>query len=160
MISLLPSTNFRVMIIQRWAASVLQFFNVITLSPWDRSDSPAQQVLEIVDVASNEHSPIFQPPNGSPDLPFSCNYTAMGPGWANCSTSGDRTCWLRGPKGAKYDINTDYEKDWPAGQLRKVWYTLLLSTSIFLYHLKTNGTESRASITSISQKPSWRQMEL
>ena len=110
------------MIIQRWAASVLQFFNVVTLSPWDKYISPAQQVLEIVDVPNNEQSPIFQPPNGSPDLPFSCNYTAMGPGWTNCSTSGDRTCWLRGPKGAKYDINTDYEKVWPTGQLRKVWH--------------------------------------
>ena len=120
-----PSAFFKqtcVMIIQRLASSVLQFFNVVTLSPWDKSVSPAQQVLDIVDVPNNEQSPIFQPPSGSPDLPLTCNYTALGPGWVDCSTSGDRSCWLRGPNGAKYDINTDYEKVWPTGKLRTVWY--------------------------------------
>ena len=111
------------MIVQRWAASVLQFFNAITLSPWDKSISPAQQVLEVVDVPNNEQPPVFQPPSGSPDVPFSCDYTAMGKDWAPCSTSGNRSCWLRGPKGATYDINTDYEKDWPIGKLRKVEYS-------------------------------------
>ena len=110
------------MIFPRWAASVLQFFDAITLAPWDTSVSPAQQVLDIGHVHNYENSPVFEPPNGSPDVPFTCNYTAMGPGWVNCSTAGDRTCWLKGPKGAKYNINTNYEKDWPVGQLRKVYH--------------------------------------
>ena len=108
------------MAIQAWAALVLQFFDAVNLVPWGQSVSPAQQVLETVEVHNLENSPVFAPPNGALDIPFLCNYTAMGSGWLNCSKPDDRTCWLNGPDGATYDINTDYEKDYPTGILRQV----------------------------------------
>ena len=111
------------MIIQRWAASLLHFFDTITLAPWGESVSSGQQTLETVTVHNYKHSPIFEPPNSSPDVAFFCDYTAMGPGWVDCSTSEDRSCWLKGPVGGKYDINTNYEKDYPIGKLRQVWHS-------------------------------------
>lgn len=117
------------MIIQRWAASALHIFDAITLTSWRKSVSPSQKILDTVDALNLEHSPVFEPPNSSPDFPFSCNYTTMGPGWVDCSTSKDRSCWLKGPVGAKYDINTNYEKDYPIGILRRVRH--------ICYHLHT-----------------------
>ncbi len=122
------------MIIQRWAASLLHFFDTITLAPWGESASSVQQTLKIVDFHNYEHSPIFDPPNKSPDIPFSCNYTAMGPGWVDCSTSEDRSCWLKGPVSGKYDINTNYEKDYPIGQLRQVCHTRSHATKSSYFH--------------------------
>ncbi|TAQ91365.1 hypothetical protein B7494_g287 [Chlorociboria aeruginascens] len=40
-------------------------------------------------------------------------------GWKACSTPEDRSCWLKGPKGEEFNINTDYEDLAPAGILRK-----------------------------------------
>lgn len=66
--------------------------------------------------------PIFAPPSGgeSPDSSILCDYTAMGPGWGNCSQPDDRGCWLKGPAGQKYSIDTDYETHYPKGVTRKV----------------------------------------
>ncbi len=128
------------MIIQRWAASLLYFFDTVTLAPWGESASSVQQTLEIMDVRNYEHSPIFDPPNKSPDIQFSCNYTAMGPGWVDCSTNEDRSCWLSGPVNGKYDINTNYEKDYPIGQLRQVCHTRSRATKSS-YFLRVNCAE-------------------
>ena len=56
--------------------------------------------------------PIFKPPGGSlmgPDANFTCDYSAMA-GFVECSTPGNRGCWLRNPNtGFEYNITTDYE---------------------------------------------------
>lgn len=82
------------------------------------------------------HSPIFQPPN-APDVPddekpFQCDYTAMnvdGAQWGDCSTSGNRGCWIRNYNGSgeEYNIFTNYETKTPKGILREVSVLLLKS---------------------------------
>ena len=66
--------------------------------------------------------PIFAPPSvgESPDSSILCDYTAMGPGWGACSDANDRGCWLKGPNGQKFSIDTDYETKYPRGVTRKV----------------------------------------
>lgn len=44
-----------------------------------------------------------------PDANFTCDYSAMA-GFVECSTPGNRGCWLRNPNtGFEYNITTDYE---------------------------------------------------
>ena len=71
--------------------------------------------------------PIFAPPSGGEfeDSSILCDYTAMGPGWGNCSHADDRGCWLKGPNGQKYSIDTDYETKYPKGVTRKVFSSIL-----------------------------------
>lgn len=46
---------------------------------------------------------------------FTCSY----PGYQNCNTYRDRSCWVK--KGGKtYNIDTDYEDDFPVGITRTV----------------------------------------
>lgn len=50
---------------------------------------------------------------------FKCIY----PGYTNCNSKKDRSCWVR--KGSKtYDVDTDYEDDFPVGVTRTVSYAL------------------------------------
>lgn len=76
---------------------------------------------------------VFRPPSHD-ELKidnFTCDYRAMGAGWAPCSTNEDRGCWLQGPPGTRrFDIDSDYENDAPKGITRKVF----LSNSRCLYH--------------------------
>ncbi|KXJ90396.1 multicopper oxidase-domain-containing protein [Microdochium bolleyi] len=51
---------------------------------------------------------------------FVCEYPKL-KGWKSCSTKNDRSCWLKGPKGERYDINTDYETKFPEGKTRKYY---------------------------------------
>ena len=87
-------------------------------------DRNQQPIGIIVGLGHHPHGeakgPVFSPPNG-PDE-FVCDYSPMtGAGWRSCSTPNDRECWLTdGTK--RYDINTDYEAEWPTGVTRK--YTL------------------------------------
>lgn len=85
---------------------------------------PAQPIPTKIPV------PIFAPPSvgESPDSSILCDYTAMGPGWGACSDPDDRGCWLKGPNGQKFSIDTDYETKYPKGVTRKV----LSSTSRWL----------------------------
>lgn len=66
--------------------------------------------------------PVFSPPSRgeNPDSSIVCDYSAMGSGWGHCSTASDRGCWLKGPNGQQFDINTDYELKKPIGVTRKV----------------------------------------
>jgi hypothetical protein len=42
-------------------------------------------------------------------------------GWTNCSTP-DRSCWLVNKNtGQRFDINTDYENEFPTGIRREYW---------------------------------------
>ncbi|KAI9758556.1 MAG: hypothetical protein M4579_003048 [Chaenotheca gracillima] len=99
--------------------------NTLTGSPWDDSLSPHLQVpLTPQHPVVQGHSPIFKPPNGDPSSNFKCNYTAMGSDWVDCSTATDRSCWLKGPGGAKYDLKTNYEKEFPTGRLRQYYLNI------------------------------------
>lgn len=72
--------------------------------------------------------PIFAPPSlgETPDSSILCDYSAMGPGWGSCSTPSDRGCWLTGPNGERFDIDTDYEVKKPKGVTRKVCQSNLI----------------------------------
>lgn len=85
-------------------------------------------------VPSKVPVPIFAPPSHgeSPDSDILCDYTAMGPGWGSCSTADDRGCWLKGPNGQTYNIDTDYETQYPKGVTRKVW-----SSNPWCLHIQT-----------------------
>ena len=49
-----------------------------------------------------------------------CRYPKMS-GWQNCSDPYDRACWLKRDDGwGQFDLNTDFDYDWPTGILRKV----------------------------------------
>lgn len=79
-----------------------------------------------VDLKAAE-PPIFFPPGGAEDdvNKFKCNYERM-PEYTDCSHK-NRSCWLETKNKLlrNYDINTDYEKYIPKGQV--VNYTLYLS---------------------------------
>jgi len=110
-----------------WAVAT-SILNLLTFSPF-RYDggNQVQQVPIFRENLPKGRGPIFKPPGrlrGDP-VKFECNYTAM-KGWRNCSTPGDRTCWLENPtKKLKFDINTDYETQAPIGITR--YYTFNVS---------------------------------
>ncbi|MCJ1267361.1 hypothetical protein MMC22_007246 [Lobaria immixta] len=111
-----------------WIA-LLELLNLATFST---TGGPSlQQALQqpdhqfpLPDHASEP--PIFQPPSGpeDPRSTFKCDYSAMGNQWVPCSSPEDRKCWLAGPAGDRFDINTDYETRYPNGTTRK--YSLVL----------------------------------
>jgi hypothetical protein len=65
----------------------------------------------------------FPAPQGPEENgPFTCEYPDLDPSqWQACSVSTDPGCWLKGPNGQTYDVNSDYEKVWPNGILREVF---------------------------------------
>ncbi|KAI4125444.1 MAG: hypothetical protein LQ338_004247 [Usnochroma carphineum] len=109
-----------------WVA-FLELFSAVTLSP--NLDKPhSQQVLEgnlgvVAPQAAND-GPIFAPPSHpqDPGEVLKCDYSAMGRDWKACSTPHSRACWLAGPGGKEFNIQTDYETQVPTGTTRK--YTL------------------------------------
>ena len=113
---------------QKWWITLVDVFNSVTNGP--TTDTGAIQLPIPHKNPSIKASPIFRPPSGpeDPSYDFKCDYTAMGKGWNDCSTPGNRGCWLRGPGGKEFNISTDYETQVPKGTLRKVstvWrYTL------------------------------------
>lgn len=105
-------------LVERFWAGVNYAIHIFTLSAVDYAEvqqRPLTPLLPTGHVADN--NPIFSPPNGPND--FFCNYTAM-TGWKDCSTSGNRQCWLRHTNGSEFNITTDYETVVPQGTLRKV----------------------------------------
>lgn len=107
-----------------WIA-LLELFNLATFST--TGGSSLQQALQVPDHAAKP--PIFLPPTHpeDPDSTIKCDYSALGDQWVPCSSPGDRKCWLAGPAGKRFDINTDYEKSFPTGVTRKVCKKTLLS---------------------------------
>lgn len=102
-----------------WIA-LLELFNLATFST--TGGSSLQQALQLPLPHHASGPPVFVPPT-SPEDPkstFKCDYSAMGNQWVPCSSPEDRKCWLAGPAGDRFDINTDYEKRWPTGITRKV----------------------------------------
>jgi len=63
--------------------------------------------------------PDFEAPPGPYHGQFNCSYPAM-VGWSDCSTPGNRGCWLRAPNGTEFNISTDYEVKAPIGIQRNV----------------------------------------
>lgn len=103
-------------------ASVTYVTSWLTLSPVS-SDEPQQVAIGPISTHNEPVQslapPIFKPPGGRPDGngpgdEFECEYPSM-PGWKNCSRD-DSSCWLKEVNGpGRFDISTDYEKNWPIG---------------------------------------------
>ena len=106
--------------------SFLELFSALTLSPSFGPSNAQQQVLPggvgVVRPHYGGNGPIFTPPSRpqDPGEVLKCDYSAMGQGWQPCSTSKDRSCWLAGPGGKRFDIKTDYETEAPVGTTRRV----------------------------------------
>lgn len=98
-------------------------FNGLEQKPLVRGHFPVSHD----DLIHHNSYPEFPAPSGPQDLysDFNCTYPSLKDGWKACSTSHDRGCWLEGPDGQKFDIYTDYEKLWPEGITREVWYSFL-----------------------------------
>ncbi|OCL06707.1 laccase-like multicopper oxidase [Glonium stellatum] len=71
-----------------------------------------------------EHPPKFNAPQGPRVHPFVCKYPSLGKEWTGCTTSENRTCWLKGPNGREYNIHTNYEIDFPEGITREYYLEL------------------------------------
>jgi hypothetical protein len=101
--------------------------NWLTLSPINAAEAQQFPILGDLDGSFNvpkPHYPIFKPPGGRPSSDFKCNYKNM-PGWKECSTPENRSCWLRHEDGREFNINTNYEDYAPIGIDRN--YTLVLN---------------------------------
>ncbi|ORY09854.1 multicopper oxidase-domain-containing protein [Clohesyomyces aquaticus] len=105
---------------------IVTLFNCLTLSP-NRADwanqlpllsSPAAVTLKPLSETTQSSPPNpFIPPT-APDN-FKCEYPKLND-YTFCSTYGDRSCWLRSNT-SQYDINTNYEKEFPEGIVRKYY---------------------------------------
>ncbi|KAL4728117.1 hypothetical protein ACLX1H_004852 [Fusarium chlamydosporum] len=100
-------------------------FVAVFHSPTLPDEGPHQDVLSFTHNAPSAKvpPPHFPAPNG-PDkdgIVFNCSYPEL-KGWRKCTSASDRSCWLKGPYGQVFDINTDYENFWPEGVVRE--YTL------------------------------------
>ena len=101
-------------------AIVLSFVAVFH-SPTLPSDGPHQDVLSFTHNKPAPKYPHFPAPNG-PDqkgVEFHCKYPEL-KGWENCTSKDDRSCWLKGPYGQVFNIDTDYENFYPEGIVREV----------------------------------------
>uniref|UniRef100_A0A0C4DHY1 Lcc2 n=1 Tax=Fusarium oxysporum (strain Fo5176) TaxID=660025 RepID=A0A0C4DHY1_FUSOF len=102
-------------------AVVLSFVAVFHY-PSVSDEGPHQDVMTFTHGHSTPKIdyPYFDSPSG-PDQDgkvFTCNYTDL-KGWKPCTTADDRSCWLKGPYGQNFTINTDYENFWPIGITRE-----------------------------------------
>lgn len=111
-----------------WIA-LLELFNLATLST--NGESSLQQALHQPNYQASRPGrpklPIFFPPSRPEEKEnlIQCDYSAMGSQWSVCSSATDRNCWLKGPKGKRYDVLTNYETEYPKGVTRKVCNTFL-----------------------------------
>lgn len=106
-----------------WLKCLVSFLDVVTLSSFSHKPS-TQQSLQAQDVVHENtyapaSGPIFTPPYPPkdpppPDVAIKCDYSAMS-GWELCNDADDRGCWLRGPEGKNFSIDTNYERHWPTG---------------------------------------------
>ena len=96
---------------------VATFFSI----PLGQHDDSQQPIFSFDGGSAPEDYPRFPAPHG-PDSSkdFICKYKELGDEWESCSTPENRQCWLRSSTGKTYDINTDYELNYPPGVLREV----------------------------------------
>jgi hypothetical protein len=108
-------------------ATLTYVFGFGSVTHWG-DDTSAQSRITISSIESIDTSnladiagdtPVFTPPNGRRGSSFTCRYPTL-KGWKACSTPQDRGCWLKGPNGERYDINSNYETKTPPGIVRKV----------------------------------------
>ncbi|KAJ9131774.1 Laccase 2 [Pleurostoma richardsiae] len=100
-------------------AFALSIATIFTL-PFLGDNDSRQAILSFGHIGAVKEYPKFPAPSGpDSDADFVCKYPALGEAWKSCSTSANRQCWLKGPNGRTYDINTDYEKFWPEGITRE-----------------------------------------
>lgn len=119
---------------ESWWASLVYVFDFATFSPQAGRDAP-QQALELTPSADGvTGGPVFHPyvpplentdsgkedklkiippysnskENVWPEGRIECDYSAMGSEWSACYKN-DHSCWLKGPKGKGYNINSDYD---------------------------------------------------
>lgn len=116
-------------LVERFWAVATTVLSIVSLTPLqDDIDSqvplPASlpsslpSSLQVYPPVEPSDVPIFHPPGAPDNNQFTCNYTSM-VGWESCSTPLDRKCWLRRKSdGKQFDINTNYEKEWPKGVTR------------------------------------------
>ncbi|KAL8823326.1 MAG: hypothetical protein Q9191_005957 [Dirinaria sp. TL-2023a] len=114
-------------LLESWLNCLVSFLDVVA-SPSFSLDPIPQQQLHTQDSVSEEihlpkKGPVFTPPyppedSPPPDVAIKCDYSAM-KGWKDCNDKDDRGCWLQGPEGKSFSIDTDYEHYWPTGIKRK-----------------------------------------
>ncbi|MCJ1287871.1 hypothetical protein MMC26_007223 [Xylographa opegraphella] len=101
-------------------AGFIYFLDIITFQ------SPKHDAVEQAPVLGDAHfeelppGPIFTPPSADLGDKIECDYTKM-IGWKACSSETDRGCWLKGPKGEYFGINTNYELFVPTGINRQYY---------------------------------------
>jgi Multicopper oxidase len=99
--------------------AIIQLFDIITFSSSNNAGSLISPEWAISSAGGGGDSPIFLPPNGPErGSKFKCEYPEM-KGWTECSSPGNRSCWLRGPSGEEFNIFTNYEIEAPIGRVRK-----------------------------------------
>ena len=107
-----------------WIA-LLELYDALTISSMtDRlglQQSIQHSGFQLPSISSGG-GPAFTPPTHPEyrDSSIICNYTSMGSQWKPCSSPDNRGCWLKGPNGQDFNINTDYEQIAPKGVTRKV----------------------------------------
>lgn len=130
-------------LLARWWAGVTQLLSIITFQPFEQDGTPQVPIIDhdleptrtfALASSSSQPSPskpvvtlsagpTFTPP-GAADTNFTCDYSKM-VGWRTCSTSEDRSCWLRHPDIGQFDIETNYEQLRPQGVLRKYYIEIV-----------------------------------
>jgi hypothetical protein len=112
------------------------YFSTLVPSPFlsdlDQRPLLSDRLQSSLDNAlKHHHYPTFPAPNG-PETgdKFICEYPALGDSWKGCSKSDNRTCWLKGPYGQSFTINTDYENFYPEGITREVCATRRLNALV------------------------------
>ena len=102
---------------------IVTFLNYLTVSPISEEWSNQHPLGVITKPSSLPHAVAAPDPFVPPSAPgdFKCEYPKL-KDYAFCSTYGDRSCWLKSsdPTKLTYDINTNYEKEFPEGIVRKV----------------------------------------
>jgi hypothetical protein len=108
-------------------ARIVYIFNFFTLQATDEGRGlrpyplPGQHPPSVFE--GYDEGPVFRPPSASVWADIKCNYTKM-IGYKECSTDGDRSCWLQNTdptsKEPNYTITTDYETWAPTGIKREV----------------------------------------
>ena len=114
---------------QSWWTYLFYAFDTATFTSWGNRRLTQQPSNGPSEIASFSEGPVFAPPYPDHDRPASgheieCDYSAM-KDWEECSSSTDRSCWLRGPAGEEFNITTNYETKRPKGITRN--YTIDVS---------------------------------
>ena len=126
-----PKLSLNMHLIDGFWVYITYVVSYLTPSPFNGVE---EQALFLASSGSGpllppEKGPSFRPPSGGRDSDFECDYSNM-PGWTSCSTSENRSCWLKNEKtGEVFDINTDYENNAPIG-ITRTYYLNITDQSI------------------------------